>query len=147
VPNGVGPFPTLIFHHGSTGRGDAPALFTGTFESPSLARLFNESGWLVAFPQRRGRGASDGLYDEGFEPDRRKGFKAFRGSGEFVSYSLGAGVNGHALLLHPDLWRKRVLQFVAKLSAANHGESGDTGTTSCCSGAAAQPRPSPPGLP
>jgi hypothetical protein len=25
---------------------------------------------MVAFPQRRGRGMSDGLYDEGFKPDR-----------------------------------------------------------------------------
>ncbi len=25
---------------------------------------------MVAFPQRRGRGQSDGLYDEGFKPDR-----------------------------------------------------------------------------
>lgn len=46
-PEGAGPFPTLAFHHGSTGR-----------------------GWLVVFPQRRGRGGSDGLYDEGFLPDR-----------------------------------------------------------------------------
>jgi len=29
-----------------------------------------ERGWMVAFPQRRGRGMSDGLYDEGFTPDR-----------------------------------------------------------------------------
>jgi dienelactone hydrolase len=27
---------------------------------------------LVAFPQRRGRGGSDGLYDEGFTPDRAR---------------------------------------------------------------------------
>jgi hypothetical protein len=26
-PPGNGPFPTLIFHHGSTGRGRDPALF------------------------------------------------------------------------------------------------------------------------
>jgi pimeloyl-ACP methyl ester carboxylesterase len=35
-----------------------------------LARFFNERGWLVAFPQRRGRGRSDGTNDEGFRPDR-----------------------------------------------------------------------------
>ena len=29
-----------------------------------------ERGWLVAFPQRRGRGRSDGLYDEGFNAQR-----------------------------------------------------------------------------
>jgi len=27
---------------------------------------------MVAFPQRRGRGKSDGLYDEGFMPDRSR---------------------------------------------------------------------------
>ena len=27
---------------------------------------------MVIFPQRRGRGGSDGLYDEGFEPDRSR---------------------------------------------------------------------------
>jgi dienelactone hydrolase len=26
----------------------------------------NDRGWIVAFPQRRGRGKSDGLYDEGY---------------------------------------------------------------------------------
>jgi len=29
---------------------------------------------MVAFPQRRGRGKSDGLYDEGFAPDRAQGY-------------------------------------------------------------------------
>lgn len=69
-PDAAGPFPTLIFNHGSTGDGNDPALFLRTYESPAIARMFNERGWLVIFPQRRGRGASDGLYDEGFEPDR-----------------------------------------------------------------------------
>jgi len=262
VPDGAGPFPTLIFHHGSTGRGDDPSLFPRTFESPAMAQLFNAQGWLVVFPQRRGRGASDGLYDEGFEPHRsgyscapaislaglarakqdldevlaylerrggadaarvlvggvsrggilsmayaaehpsrfvgvlnfvggwigegcgtgeaintstfvaaarfrgptlwlygendpfyslkhsRKNFRAFRdagGNGEFVSYSLGEGVNGHAVLGHPDLWRERVLAFVAKLRRAEEAASRATGT-SCCSGAATERRSSPPGL-
>ena len=69
-PAGPGPFPLLVVNHGSTGNGDNPALFKSTWSSPSLARFFTEQGWLVAFPQRRGRGKSDGLYDEGFEPDR-----------------------------------------------------------------------------
>ena len=69
-PPGPGPFPLLVVNHGSTGNGDNPALFKSTWSSPSLARFFTEQGWLVAFPQRRGRGKSDGLYDEGFEPDR-----------------------------------------------------------------------------
>lgn len=69
-PTGAGPFPTIMFNHGSTGRGDNPSIFANTWTSEPIARFFNERGWLVAFPQRRGRGKSDGLYDEGFEPNR-----------------------------------------------------------------------------
>ena len=63
-------FPTLVFHHGSTGDGADPALFGMTFTSKSVAQFFVDRGWMVGFPQRRGRGQSDGLYDEGFGPDR-----------------------------------------------------------------------------
>lgn len=69
-PTGPGPFPLLVVNHGSTGSGDNPALFKSTWSSHSLARAFTEQGWLVAFPQRRGRGKSDGLYDEGFTKTR-----------------------------------------------------------------------------
>lgn len=69
-PPGMGPFPTVMFNHGSTGNGSDPSLFTITFTSESVARFFAERGWLTAFPQRRGRGASGGLYDEGFTPNR-----------------------------------------------------------------------------
>ncbi|MFN8575139.1 MAG: hypothetical protein U0132_24005, partial [Gemmatimonadaceae bacterium] len=71
-PLGAGPYPTLIFHHGSTGNGDDPSLFGRTYTSETLAKVFVDKGWMVLFPQRRGRGASDGLYDEGFEPDRSR---------------------------------------------------------------------------
>jgi pimeloyl-ACP methyl ester carboxylesterase len=73
-PSGRGPFPLLVFNHGSTGRGTDPNLFTETRASPEIADLFVEKGWIVAFPQRRGRGKSDGLYDEGFAPDRAQGY-------------------------------------------------------------------------
>lgn len=69
-PAGAGPFPNLLFQHGSTGSGSDPSSFTNTVTSPALAKFFNDRGWMVMFPQRRGRGKSDGLYDEGFEPDR-----------------------------------------------------------------------------
>lgn len=69
-PAGPGPFPTLVFNHGSTGVGSDPSLFTSTVTSPALAKYFNDRGWMVVFPQRRGRGKSGGLYDEGFAPDR-----------------------------------------------------------------------------
>lgn len=62
--------PTIVFHHGSTGNGSDPSRFRISFFSKSLALFFVERGWMVAFPQRRGRGQSDGLYDEGFTLDR-----------------------------------------------------------------------------
>ena len=71
-PFAPGPHPVVLFHHGSTGNGDDPSLFRITFESRAVARHFTARGWMVVFPQRRGRGASDGTYDEGFEPDRSR---------------------------------------------------------------------------
>ena len=73
-PRGDGPFPLLVFNHGSTGRGTQPPLFAATWSSWALADFFVEKGWMVAFPQRRGRGKSDGLYDEGFAKDRAQGY-------------------------------------------------------------------------
>lgn len=69
-PFGPGPFPTVMFNHGSTGDGSDPSLFTITTVSEPVAKFFTDRGWMVAFPQRRGRGKSDGLYDEGFNADR-----------------------------------------------------------------------------
>ncbi|MEO8248454.1 MAG: alpha/beta hydrolase [Burkholderiales bacterium] len=73
-PPGTGPFPTLVFNHGSTGRGNRPEWFKQTWISPEVARHFTSKGWQVLFPQRRGRGQSEGLYDEGFEADRAAGY-------------------------------------------------------------------------
>jgi dienelactone hydrolase len=69
-PAGTGPFPTVMFNHGSTGTGSDPVEFTKTWHSPAVAAFFNQRGWMVIFPQRRGRGKSGGLYDEGFTPNR-----------------------------------------------------------------------------
>lgn len=69
---GDGPFPTLVFNHGSTGRGDNQDLFLKTIANTYIARFFNSRGWLVVFPQRRGRGKSEGLYDEGFTKNRSR---------------------------------------------------------------------------
>lgn len=71
-PQGPGPFPAVVFNHGSTGRGDNPAFFKRSWSSDTVAAYFVERGWMVIFPQRRGRGASEGRYDEGFEPDRSR---------------------------------------------------------------------------
>jgi len=73
-PAGSGPFPLAVFNHGSTGIGTNPALFKQTQWSPQLADFLVDRGWIVAFPQRRGRGKSDGRYDEGFAADRSQGY-------------------------------------------------------------------------
>ena len=73
-PPGDGPFPLLVVNHGSTGRGNNPALFTETSSNPVFAAMFVQKGYMVAFPQRRGRGKSEGLYDEGFNVDRTQGY-------------------------------------------------------------------------
>jgi dienelactone hydrolase len=67
---GPGPWPTVVMNHGSTGWGDRPERFGHVFTSLGLVRHFTQRGWQVIFPQRRGRGGSGGLYDEGFTPDR-----------------------------------------------------------------------------
>jgi len=73
-PPGDGPFPLLVVNHGSTGAGTNPALFIQTFSNPAFAEMFVKKGYMVAFPQRRGRGKSEGLYDEGFNVDRNQGY-------------------------------------------------------------------------
>ncbi|MEO1248645.1 MAG: dienelactone hydrolase family protein [Pseudomonadota bacterium] len=73
-PRGDGPFPLAIIHHGSTGSGKFPTDFQWVWSHDWFADVLNANGWLVAFPQRRGRGQSDGLYDEGFAEDRSQGY-------------------------------------------------------------------------
>ena len=73
-PDGNGPFPTLIFHHGSTGYGNEPLRFTQFWQPDTVIRYFVGRGWSVVLPSRRGRGGSEGGYDEGFAPDRRQGY-------------------------------------------------------------------------
>lgn len=73
-PEGTGPFPLAVVNHGSTGAGTDPSLFGETWSNDWFADVLNQRGWMVAFPQRRGRGQSDGTYDEGFSADRWKGY-------------------------------------------------------------------------
>jgi dienelactone hydrolase len=47
-------------------------LFTETFSNPAFAETFVKKGYMVAFSQRRGRGKSEGLYDEAFNVDRNQ---------------------------------------------------------------------------
>lgn len=73
-PQGAGPFPLAIVNHGSTGDGKIPAIAKLTFVDTSIAQFLNDRGYIVVFPQRRGRGKSDGLYDEGFRDNRKNGY-------------------------------------------------------------------------
>ncbi len=73
-PAGAGPFPLLIFHHGSTGRGTDPTIFANRYEPKALIEWFTARGWAVVLPSRRGRGGSEGRYDEGFSIDRTRGY-------------------------------------------------------------------------
>jgi len=73
-PNGEGPFPVLLFNHGSTGRGTEPTMFRKPYFHEPIGRYFTERGWMVVTPMRRGRGWSDGLYDEGFGVPRAGGY-------------------------------------------------------------------------
>ena len=110
-PNGAGPFPLAMFNHGSTGNGTNPALFTETSFDVGLADFLNNRGWIVAFPQRRGRGKSDGLYDEGFSVDRRQGytcdFDMSLSGAERALDDIGAAMA--ALRQRPDVAPSRVL--------------------------------------
>ena len=63
-PSGSGPFPLAVFNHGSSGRHPLPELLRQTWASLEIADFLNRRGWLVAFPQRRGRGKSDGFCEE-----------------------------------------------------------------------------------
>lgn len=73
-PSGEGPFPLAVINHGSTGSGRDANAFKNTWTNAWLADVLNEHGYMVTFPQRRGRGNSTGLYDEGFEENREKGY-------------------------------------------------------------------------
>jgi dienelactone hydrolase len=68
-PKGEGPFPTVVFNHGSTGRGQNRSLYSRTVAPAIIANYFAERGWMALFPQRRGRGKSGGVYGEGLAHD------------------------------------------------------------------------------
>ena len=68
-PQKSGPLPVLIFNHGSTGQGKNAKFFARTISPEVIRSYFTERGWLVLFPQRRGRGKSAGQYAEGLATD------------------------------------------------------------------------------
>ncbi len=73
-PATAGSAPTLVFNHGSTGSGRNPSLFMQPINFPTVVQFFVQRGWAVVMPARRGRGGSEGLYDEGFAEDRALGY-------------------------------------------------------------------------
>lgn len=64
-PARTGPLPTLVFNHGSTGRGRDSRLFKQPIDFPALAQFFVQRGWAVLMPARQGRAGSAGLYTKG----------------------------------------------------------------------------------
>lgn len=110
-PDGAGPFPLAVFNHGSTGLGTNPAVFKETQFDVGLADFLNSRSWIVAFPQRRGRGKSDGLYDEGFSADRAEGytcdFTVSLAGAERALQDIAAAMT--ALRHRPDVAPSRVL--------------------------------------
>lgn len=68
-PPSDGPHPTIIFNHGSTGGGKNKSVFSRSWCPPVVRDYFTQRGWMVVFPQRRGRGGSEGTYGEGLAAD------------------------------------------------------------------------------
>jgi dienelactone hydrolase len=64
-PNQTGRFPIVVFNHGSTGPGVIPV--DQTLKFPIVARYFVQKGFAFLAPMRRGRGKSEGTYQEGGE--------------------------------------------------------------------------------
>lgn len=61
-PNQTGRFPVVVFNHGSTGPGHIPVDQTQKY--PTVACYFVEKGFAFLVPMRRGRGKSEGYYQE-----------------------------------------------------------------------------------
>lgn len=61
-PEGAGPFPAIVYNHGSE-KDPSLDVFAG------LASFFQEHGYVVVLPFRRGSGGSDGAYwEDGLPP-------------------------------------------------------------------------------
>jgi len=56
-PEGAGPFPLIVYNHGSAVAGEEAK----EWPAPYIARLFVPAGYAVLVPERRGYGKSDGV--------------------------------------------------------------------------------------
>jgi dienelactone hydrolase len=65
LPAGDGPFPVVVYSHGSTAGGAIPR--TQTEKPWGFAEYLNHKGIAMLAPMRRGRGQSGGSYKEGYE--------------------------------------------------------------------------------
>ncbi|MGL6313149.1 dienelactone hydrolase family protein [Vibrio sp. WXL103] len=68
-PEGEGPFPTVIFNHGSTGGSKEYA--RQTVNPWGLGKVLNEKNIALIVPMRRGRGNSQGRYKEQYTCDSK----------------------------------------------------------------------------
>jgi len=66
-PSREGNFPMVVFNHGSTGPGRIPA--TLTLKNEAQANYFIHRGYSVISPMRKGRGSSEGTYNEPYACD------------------------------------------------------------------------------
>lgn len=56
-PDGAGPFPLIVYNHGSAPAGEEAK----EWPAPYVARLFVPAGYALLVPERRGYGKSDGI--------------------------------------------------------------------------------------
>ncbi len=93
-PNGLGPFPVVLFSHGSSG-GPIPASYTET--AKAFATYLTSKGIALLIPMRRGRGKSEGSNDE--EPSACTVVAAKEG----IRYAT-ASIDATLVYLHKQTW-------------------------------------------
>lgn len=86
-PKGEGPFPVVIFNHGSTGPGAIPEDLT--INPWGFGEYLNNKDIALLIPMRRGRGKSGGSYSERYECSDISVKKGI----EYASKSLDATFN------------------------------------------------------
>jgi hypothetical protein len=97
-PAMAGPAPTLVFNHGSTGRGSDPRIFTRG------ARYPGESLWLYA--------DEDVFYPLSHSRENFAAFEAAGGKGAFHEFPPGSA--GHYLRRRPDRWSAIVEAYLKR---------------------------------